>query len=114
MVRASETPPRICAAIREARLEAGYPQVLAASEVGVSQPEWSRWETFREPSLDQISAIEQVLHLPRGHLLRRAGYVAEARRTEDVIASDTRLTPFDASVVLDALKAAVRRSRREA
>lgn len=67
--------PQICAVIRVAREEAGLSTHQMAERLGVGQSQVSRWETTSEPSLSVVGAIERAFGLPRGELLRAAGYV---------------------------------------
>jgi transcriptional regulator with XRE-family HTH domain len=79
---------RICAAIDAERRAAGLSQRELGERMGVSQAQASRWCTRQEPRLDQIVEIERHLGLPRGFLLRSAGYVEPERGVLDAIASD--------------------------
>lgn len=74
-----EERPRICAAIAAALEQAEWSQQQLADALGVRQSSVARWCSFREPRLDRISSIEWALGLPRGQLLRAAGYVAGPR-----------------------------------
>lgn len=95
---------RICEAVKAARLVAGLTQQQVADMVGVSQPAYLNWEHDREPSLDQLAALEDVFGLPHGQLVRAAGYVDDAGPTvEDLIRSDDRLDPADRRALLDLL-----------
>lgn len=74
--RAPRVAP-ISRAIKVAREAADIPQTELASRLGVAQSLVGRWETTSEPSLESIVKIERVLGLPRGELLRAAGYVSD-------------------------------------
>lgn len=101
--RTANTPP-MCCAIREAREMVGWTQTRLADMLGVQLNQISgRWELGREPALDECRRIEEVLGLPKGYLLRAAGYVEDAVTTEDAIANDPRLTPEYRDAVLAAL-----------
>ncbi len=108
--------PPICRAIRQALDESGVTQEALAARLGVRQSSIQKWATHREPRLDRVLTIEQALGHPRGYLLRLAGYVQEARSTEEVIRADTRLLPDGRDSVLDLYRSFVSRSaaKREA
>lgn len=95
----------ICEAIKNAREVAGLTQRRLAEMLNVTQPTVHAWEVDREPSLDQIAAIEAALELRRGQLLRDAGYVDgdDPPSPEQVIRSDETLTPEDRRALLDVL-----------
>jgi transcriptional regulator with XRE-family HTH domain len=88
-----------------------YTQVELAARLGVAQNTVSRWSTGDiEPSLDDIARIEDLCDVPRGVILRRAGYVVEPRTADEMIAHDARLTPGQRDLVVAAYRAALRRS----
>lgn len=99
--------PPICAAIRRERDGANLTQAGLGERLGVQQGQVGKWETEREPSLDTIRAIEDVLGLRRGQLLRDAGYVIELRTTADAISSDPLLDRQGRTIVLRVYEAAI-------
>jgi len=77
----------------------------------VAQNTISRWATGDvEPKLDDIVAIEKVCSLPRGTILRSAGYVSDHVSPEDVVASDQRLDAARRELLLAAYQAALNQS----
>ena len=89
-----------------------FTQVELAARLGVAQNTVSRWSTGDiEPSLDDIARIEDVCGVPRGLVLRTAGYVVESQTPEEMIAHDGRLDPTQRELLLAAYRAALRRSR---
>lgn len=105
-----EVPP-ICRAIREAREAAGLTGYALAKKLDVEPGQLtSRWEASREPSLTDIGRIEEALDLPRGYLLRAAGYVDEVISPEEAIANDKRLTPMKRDLVMGALMSMLART----
>lgn len=88
-------------------------QVELAEQLGVAQNTVSRWSTGDvEPSLDQIGAVEDACGLPRGFILRAAGYVDSSDSPEAVIAADHRLDAARRDLMLATYKVAVRQSRQ--
>jgi predicted transcriptional regulator len=81
----------ICRAIRVAREGAGVAQVELARKLGVSQSRVARWEGSSEPLLSVVARIERVLSLPKGELLRAAGYVSDVVSVGRAIEEDPRL-----------------------
>lgn len=105
---------RIGQAIRNARVALGLSQGGLAEAVGVAQTTISKWELDAHPSLDQIEAVCEALGLPRGQLLRDAGYVDDAPASpEEAIRADRSLRPEDRRALLDVLAAYRGRGRRE-
>lgn len=108
--RARNSTP-LAAAIRDA-YKGRLTQVQLASEVGVAQNTVSRWSTGEvEPCLDDIVKIESACGMPRGFILRQAGFVADNRSPEEVIASDHRLDRPRRELLLAAYKAALSQSK---
>ena len=88
-------------------------QVELAEELGVAQNTVSRWSTGDvEPSLDQIAAVEDACGLPRGFVLRAAGYVDASDSAEAAIAADHRLDAARRDLMLATYKVALRQSRQ--
>jgi len=88
-----------------------FTQVELAARLGVAQNTVSRWSTGDiEPSLDDIARIEDLCDVPRGVILRRAGYVVDARTADEMIAQDVRLDAAQRDLVLAAYRTALRRS----
>jgi transcriptional regulator with XRE-family HTH domain len=76
--RAAEpSPATLGAAIRRARKdESGWTQVDLADALGVDQATVSKWERGENsPDLVTLVRLEGVLQLPRGQVLRWAGFV---------------------------------------
>jgi predicted transcriptional regulator len=81
----------ICRAIRVARERAEVSQVELAKKLGVSQSMIARWESSSEPLLSVVARIERVLALPKGELLRAAGYVSDIVSVGRAVEEDPRL-----------------------
>jgi transcriptional regulator with XRE-family HTH domain len=106
------TAERLAAAIREA-YRGRLTQAQLATTLGVAQNTVSRWSTGDvEPRLDDIARIEQVCQLPRGFILRAAGYVHDATTTEAAIQGDHRLDAPRRELLMAAYRAAVSQSSR--
>jgi transcriptional regulator with XRE-family HTH domain len=106
--RAVKTLP-ICKAIRAAREDAGLSQVELARRLdGVSQSMIARWESVSEPSLSVIARIERELQLPKGELLRAAGYVGGVVSVGVAIAEDPRLDDRARRVLLASYRSLMR------
>jgi transcriptional regulator with XRE-family HTH domain len=89
-----------------------FTQVELAARLGVAQNTVSRWSTGDiEPSLDDIARIEDLCGVPRGVILRTAGYVVDPQTADEMIAHDVRLDPAQRDLVLSAFRTALRRSR---
>lgn len=87
-----------------------FTQVELASRLGVAQNTVSRWSTGDiEPSLDDIARIEAACGVPRGTILRNAGYVAGSETIEELIFRDPSLSADQRSLVLAAYRTARRR-----
>jgi transcriptional regulator with XRE-family HTH domain len=100
----------LCASI-VAAYRGRYVQTELAARLGVGQNTVSRWSTgAATPSLDDLVRIEEVCDLPRGYILRRAGYVSSELTVPDLIAEDPRLDQERRSILLAAYRAAVRQS----
>lgn len=83
--------PRICRTIRVRLRESGMSMQDLADRLHVSRSMIHRWTTTREPALDMIAAIERALGLPKGDLLREAGYVGNLVSVRQAVASDPKL-----------------------
>jgi transcriptional regulator with XRE-family HTH domain len=83
----------LCRAIRSAREVAKLSQQELAAGLGggVSQSMVARWESTSEPALSVVARIEVVLRLPRGDLLRAAGFVSDVVSVGRAIEEDPRL-----------------------
>lgn len=101
----------MAAALRAICGDLGLTQETLGDAVGRSQVTASRW-LGREPlmNVDKIRAVEAALKLPRGLLLRTAGYVADATTIPEMIEADPTLTPENRRVVLRAYEGAVQDS----
>lgn len=87
-------------------------QTELSDKVGVAQNTISRWSTGDvEPSLVQISAVEKACGMPRGFILRAAGFVKDASTPEEAIAGDHRLDATRRALMLSTYKVALRQSR---
>lgn len=107
----AQAPP-LAAAIRQA-YAGRLTQMQVATELGVAQNTISRWSTGDvEPRLDDIARLEQACSLPRGFILRSAGYIDEFAGPEDVIEGDTRLDQPRRDLLLAAYRAALSQSKR--
>lgn len=114
--RYTNSEARPTSAQRGAAIRAAYrgkfTQVQLAEILGVAQNTISRWSTGDvEPSLDDLSRLEDVCGLARGHVLRAAGYVEELRSAEDFIAADHRLDSVRRELLLSAYMAALQQSQ---
>lgn len=111
--RRMNQPPPIAAAIRSA-YTGQMTQAELARQLGVAQNTISRWSTGEvEPRLEDIAAVEQACKLPKGFLLRAAGFVEQDTTPEMAIAADHRLDAARRELLLAAYRAAVKQSRRE-
>jgi transcriptional regulator with XRE-family HTH domain len=67
---------RLSAAFRQTYEQAGVSQLDVATTLGVDQPTVSRWARgARRPPLDALPPVEQLCQVPKGTILRAAGYV---------------------------------------
>jgi transcriptional regulator with XRE-family HTH domain len=101
--------PKICRAIRIARETEGLSQRELAVGVDAAQSMVARWETSSEPTLAVIGKMERVLGLPKGDLLRSAGYVAGVISVGRAIREDPILDQRAKSVLLASYRALTRR-----
>ena len=71
----------------------GRTQQWLADAVGIDKSAVTRiiGGQMKDLTLARVVEIEQALELPRGALLRAAGYVAEVVTPEDAIAADSTL-----------------------
>jgi transcriptional regulator with XRE-family HTH domain len=106
-------PSPIASAIRSA-YAGRLTQAELARQLGVAQNTISRWSTGEvEPRLDDIVAVETACKLPRGFLLRAAGYVEHDSTPEMAIAADHRLDDARRELLLAAYRAALKQSKRD-
>lgn len=89
-------PISVGAALRKIRESAGHTQEQIADATGVPQPTLSQWELDRASptlaALEDIGAIEDACAVPRGTVLRMAGYVADEVTVEAAIENDPLLS----------------------
>lgn len=112
-VRRNVPPSPIAQAIRSA-YAGRLTQAELARQLGVAQNTISRWSTGEvEPRLDDIVAVENACKLPRGFLLRAAGYVEHDSTPEMAIAADHRLDDARRELLLAAYRAALKQSKRD-
>lgn len=104
--------PPICRAIRQEREDQRLTQAELAGRLGKTQPHIQRWETGREPRLDEVRSIEKALGHDPGYLLRLAGYVDDPDSVEGAVRNDPGLTPQAREIVLAAYRGAVEISSR--
>ena len=82
-----------------------FTQAELAARLGVAQNTVSRWSTGAvEPSLDDIARIEYLCEVPRGSVLRSAGYVIDLRTVEEMIDADDNLTTEQRALLLTAYR----------
>lgn len=111
--RRNLAPSPIASAIRSA-YAGRLTQAELARQLGVAQNTISRWSTGEvEPRLDDIVAVENACKLPRGFLLRAAGYVEHDSTPEMAIAADHRLDDARRELLLAAYRAALKQSKRD-
>jgi transcriptional regulator with XRE-family HTH domain len=111
--RRANQPPPIALAIRSA-YTGQMTQAELARQLGVAQNTISRWSTGEvEPRLEDIAAVELACKLPKGFLLRAAGFVEQDATPEMAIAADHRLDAARRELLLAAYRAALKQSRRE-
>jgi transcriptional regulator with XRE-family HTH domain len=94
--------PILCA-IRETREERGITQEALGTAIGRAQNSISKLERGAEkepPTVDEVAAIEVALGVPKGYILRKAGYVVPMTTVEDLIMSDPGLSPPNRQAVL--------------
>lgn len=97
--------PPICRAIRRAREGAGVGQAELARQLGVAQSMMARWESSSEPLLSVVVRIESKLGLPKGELLRSAGYVGGIISVGRAVEEDPRLDDRARRVLLASYRA---------
>lgn len=85
------------------------PQRALADGVGAAQSMVARWEKDTEPTLGTIEKVERVLRLPKGELLRAAGYVGDVISVGRAIEEDPILDARAKSVLLASYRALTRR-----
>ena len=98
----------VCRAIRRAREDVGMSQGELARRLGVSQSMVARWESTSEPMLSVINRVETVLGMPRGDLLRAAGYVSDVVSVGRAVEDDPLLDERARRTLLSAYRSLVR------
>lgn len=83
----------------------GRTQQWLADAVGIDKSAVTRIIAgqMKDLTLTRVIEIEDALEVPRGALLRAAGYVAEVATPEDAIASDTTLPVVARDLLLAAV-----------
>ena len=110
--RAARPSRETLAAAIVAAYRGRYVQAELAELLGVGQNTVSRWSTgAATPSLDDLVRIEDACDLPRGQILRHAGYAPSDLTVPDLIAEDPRLDAERRRMLLAAYRTAVRQSR---
>lgn len=108
---------RLSTAMRATYQAAGVSQVDIADALGTDQPTVSRWARgARRPPLDALPVIEQLCRVPKGTILRRAGYVEDVDDLDvrAAIMADPRLPDIAKQMLADAYDSAVKRSVADA
>jgi transcriptional regulator with XRE-family HTH domain len=102
---------RLSAALKATYLAAGVSQVQIADRLGVEQPAVSKWARgMRRVPIDILPPIEELCGVPKGTILRRAGYVDD-QPTEDLetaIRSHPRLDARVKQIMLTIYRDSVR------
>ena len=112
MINTTEFPTsaQLGAAIRSA-YQGRFTQSQLAARLGVAQNTISRWSTGDvKPSLQDVARIEDACDVPRGFVLRSAGYVIDLRSTEEMINADINLTKEQRELLLVAYRVATRQN----
>lgn len=93
-------------ALRSVREARGLTQAKLADTLGVDQAMCSRWESNPDwnPRVDELLAIDDALGLPRGALLKAAGYIDDTTTAEQAITADPALSPDGRDAVLILLR----------
>lgn len=108
--RTDEPIPPLAAAIRQA-YRGRLTQSQLAEALGVAQNTISRWSTGDvEPALADIARLEEACGVPRGFVLRSAGFVADAQSAEEAIEADPRLDVPRRELILATYRVAVAQS----
>ena len=82
--------------------------------LGVHQTEISKWiKGERQPSYEHLPAIEAAMGLPRGTLLRMAGYVDERIDAVKAVRADSRLSMASKNVIVRLIESEIRQRRRK-
>lgn len=87
---------RLSEAFRQTYESAGVSQLDIAVALDVDQPTVSKWARgMRRPPLDALPVTERLCGVPKGTILRMAGYVEDldAGSVEQAVKADPRLTP---------------------
>lgn len=104
---------RLGKAIYDTRTAAGISQGDLADAIEVAQPRISDWEAGQpevERALDVLAAIEEACERPRGHILKRAGYVEDITDARTAIIDDPLLDAAAREAVLGVYEVFLRRS----
>src|SRR5262245_45008323 len=93
---------RLSAALKATYTDAGVTQFQIAERLGVEQPAVSKWARgMRRVPIDILPPIEELCGVPKGTILRRAGYVEDdPTDLEAAIRSHPRLTDQIKQVML--------------
>ena len=94
---------RLSEAFRQTYESAGVSQLDIAAALDVDQPTVSKWARgMRRPPLDALPVTEQLAGVPKGTILRLAGYVDDSNvDVAAAILADPRLNDGDRLVLLD-------------
>jgi transcriptional regulator with XRE-family HTH domain len=104
----------LAAAIRHTYEQAGVTQVQLAVAVGATQGMVSRWARGEVmPDLDTIAEIEQVCGMPRGYILRLAGYVDEVTDVPSAVRADPALSAVQRDMLVDVYRGFLKRKRSD-
>lgn len=104
---------RIGAAIHRVRTEAGLKQADLVAATGMKQNTLSDWEATPvevERVLNGICQIEEACKVPRGQILRIAGYVEDSPGVLAEVDRDDKLNPESRRLLRALYQAAVSRS----
>lgn len=104
----------LAAAIRQTYEQAHITQVQLAGAVGATQGMVSRWARGEvAPDLDTIAAIEDTCGVPRGQVLRLAGYVDEVTDVQSAVRADPALSSVQRDMLIDVYRGFLKRKRSE-
>jgi transcriptional regulator with XRE-family HTH domain len=104
----------LATAIRQTYEQAHITQVQLATAIGATQGMVSRWARGEvAPDLDTIAAIESCCGVPRGQVLRLAGYVAEVTDVQSAVRADPALSPVQRDMLIDIYRGFLKRKRSD-